>query len=367
MLLREFVRSICFLYPVSNPNVTVPQLSRERDYTTRSGSFTLLKPFDVAREKVIAGWLRITFFSSILFNHAVQIPYEFADERMWVVWAQMLRDFGAVGFFLLAGVSLRGKVLAHDGQRVKLPSNLLKLTIAAAALAAFDMLYTIAKGGDIQTPREHFYFALYETNLWFFIAYAFAGPLLLSLDRRSVFWTGVCCLLFIMFPGDTRLLSPYILQTISLAFVCMAIGMELYGRWVDPRLSLGVAAVLFVTRIWLDDYGQAVYPAADIVLRIGYGIACFLLFKALFDVLCRRLRPPGWANYLFVPYLIQFPLVTVSTVFATVLFNGSLQVRMSPIFFSFWDQLAFMLSIFLMALMASFCVAWFLRRFNIRV
>lgn len=367
MLLREFVRSICFLYPVSNPNVTVPQLSRERDYTTRSGSFTLLKPFDVAREKVIAGWLRITFFSSILFNHAVQIPYEFADERMWVVWAQMLRDFGAVGFFLLAGVSLRGKVLAHDGRRVKLPSNLLKLTIAAAALAAFDMLYTIAKGGDIQTPREHFYFALYETNLWFFVAYAFAGPLLLSLDRRSVFWTGVCCLLFIMFPGDTRLLSPYILQTISLAFVCMAIGMELHGRQGDPRLAVVVAAATYLARVWLDDFGAAVYPAVDIALRILYGTACFLLFKSLSGILCRRIRPPGWTNYLFVPYLIQFPLVTVSTVVMTALFNGSLKVRMPPIFFSFWDQLAFMLAIFAMSLITSFCVAWLLRRFEIRV
>lgn len=326
----------------------------------------MLQPFDVAREKVIAGWLRIAFFSSILFNHAVQIPYEFADERMWVVWAQMLRDFGAVGFFLLAGLSLRGKILAR-GHGVKLPSNLLKLTIAAAALAAFDILFTLAKGGDIRTPREHFYFALYETNLWFFIAYAFAGPLLLSLDRRGVFWTGVCCLLFIMFPGDTRLFSPYILQTISLAFVCMAIGMELHGRRADPRLMLAIAAVFFVTRVWLDDYGHAVYPAIDIVLRIGYGIACFLLFKALSDVLCRRLGPPGWANYLFVPYLIQFPLVTVSTVAATVLFNGSLQVRMPPIFFSFWGQLAFMLAIFVTALIASFCVAWFLRRFKIRV
>jgi len=351
---------------LTNPNASVSNVSDDRGHAARVAPFALLEPFDVAREKTIAGWLRIAFFSSILFNHTVPIPYEFVDERMWVVWAQMLRDFGAVGFFLIAGVSLKGKVLARG--HVKLPSNLLKLTIAAAVLAAFDMLYSFAKGGEVGSAHRSFYFALYETNLWFFIAYAFAGPLLLSLDRKGTFWTGVCCLLFIMFPGDTRLISPWILQTISLAFVCMAIGVELHGRQANPWLMLAVAAVAFVARVSLDDYGVAVYPAVDIVLRIVYGVACFLLFKALADALCRRsMRPPGWANYLFVPYLIQVPIVIVVTVIATALFNGSLQVKMPPIFFSFPGWLAFVLTIFAISMLASFGVAWFLRRFEIRV
>jgi len=351
---------------LNRPNTGVSSLPGEAGGVAPRRSLALLEPFEVAREKTVAGWLRIAFFSSILFNHTVAIPYEFVDERMWIVWAQMLRDFGAVGFFLIAGVSLKGKVLARG--HVKLPSNLLKLTIAAAVLAAFDMLYTVAKGGDVGSVHKSFYFALYETNLWFFIAYAFAGPLLLSLDRRGTFWTGVCCLLFIMFPGDTRLLSPWILQTISLAFVCMAIGVELHGRQANPWLMLAVAVVAFVTRVSLDDHGVPVYQAVDIVLRIVYGVACFLLFKAIADALCRRsIRPPGWANYLFVPYVVQVPIVIVVTVIVTALFNGSLQVRMPPIFFSFWDSLAFMLTIFAISMLVSFSIAWFLRRFEIRV
>lgn len=351
----------CRMSSTQRINESVPDLPDRR----RAGSLTLLRSFDVAREKVIAGWLRIAFFTSILFNHTVLIRYEFLDERMWIVWAQMLRDFGAVGFFLIAGTSLRGKVLAND--RVKLPSNLLKLAIAAAALAAFDMLFTLARGGEAQSLEYHFYFALYETNLWFFIAYAFAGPLLLSLDRRGVFWTWVCCLLFIMFPADTRLLSPYILQTISLAFVCMAIGMELHGRQANPVVAFAVAAVFFVARVWLDDHGEAVYPSVDIVLRIAYGTACFLLFKSLADRLCHYARPPGWTNNLFVPYLIQVPLVQVVTVVTTMLYMGSVRVNMRPIFFSFWDSLGFMLTIFAISMIASLTVAWLLRRFRIRV
>ncbi len=324
-----------------------------------------VRPFDASRERVVAGWLRIAFFSSILFNHTVQVRFEFLDGRMWVVWAQLLRDFGMVGFFLIAGVSLKGKMLANP--RVKMPSNLVKLTVAAVGLAAFDILFTLAKGGEPQSLKHHFYAAIYETNLWFFVAYAFAGPLLLSLDRRGAFATWVCCLLFIMFPGDSRLLSPYILQTISLAFVCMAIGMRLYGKQANPVAMLTVAAAVFVVRTWLDDYGQPVFPAVDVVLRIVYGVACFLVLKWTANRFCRYARPPGWSSYLFVPYLVQLPLVTVVTVAVTMLYAGSIHVNMPPIFFSFRASLGFMLAVFAISMAASFAIAWFLRRFKIRV
>jgi hypothetical protein len=325
---------------------------------------SLLRPFDIARERTIAPWLRIVFFSSILFNHTVPVEYQFVDERAWVVWLQTLRDFGAVGFFLIAGSVLKRKMLSPD--RVVLPSNLLKLAIAAAALAAFDMLYIAVKGGEVGTVNHHFYKALYDTNLWFFVAYAIAGPLLLSLDRRGVFRTFVCCLLFIMFPGYTPLISPYILQSVSLAFVCMAIGAELHGRQMNAAVAIAIATVAFLLRTWLDDYGYPAYPAIDIVLRIVYGVACYMLFKAWADALCRVVRPPGWANYLFVPYIIQLPLTIVVTVFAAALFTRSLHVNMPPIFFSFWESLAYSLTIFGISLVASFVVAWLLRRYEIR-
>ncbi len=324
-----------------------------------------VKPFDASRERVVSGWLRIAFFSSILFNHSVFVRYEFLDERMWVVWAQLLRDFGMVGFFLIAGVSLKGKVLANP--RAAMPGNLVKLTIAATGLAAFEILFTLAKGGEPQSLRHHFYAAIYETNLWFFVAYAFAGPLLLSLERRGLFGTWVCCLLFIMFPGDDRLLSPYILQTISLAFVCMAIGMRLYGKQANPVAMIVIAVLALVARAWIDDYGQPVYPAVDVVLRIVYGLACFLVLKWVADRLCRYARPPGWSSYLFVPYLVQLPLVTVATVIVTMLYAGTVHVNMPPIFFSFGDSVGFMLAVFAISMAASFAIAWFLRRFQIRV
>lgn len=331
----------------------------------RSDSRAFWKSFDVAREKVVAGWLRIAFFLSILFNHTVKVQYEFVDERMWLVWAQMFRDFGAVGFFLLAGVSMRGKLLARG--QFKLPSNLLKLSIAATVLAAFDMVYVLAKGGDVGPLRQHFYNALYQTNLWFFVAYALAGPLLLSLDRRGVLLTGICCLGFIMFPAQLPLESPYILQTISLAFVCMAIGMELHGRQANTVGMGSIAMIAFVARVWLDDFGYPVYPAIDIVLRIVYGVAWFMLLKSAADRLCRRFVPPGWATYLFVPYVLQIPLVIVVTVVVTAIFTSSLTVRMPPIFFSFSESVAFLMSIFVISMLASFCVAWLLHRFRIRV
>ena len=325
----------------------------------------LLKPFDISRERALAPWLRIVFFSSILFNHTVPVEYQFLDERAWVVWLQTLRDFGAVGFFLIAGAVLKRKMLSPG--RVVLPSNLLKLVIAAAALAAFDMLYIAAKGGQIDTVNHHFYRALYDTNLWFFVAYAIAGPLLLSLDRRGVFWTFLCCLLFVMFPGYTPLISPYILQTVSLAFVCMAIGAELHGRQMNTVVAIAIAAAAFLFRTWLDDYGDPAYPAIDVVLRILYGVACYMLFKALANAICRVANPPGWGNYLFVPYIIQVPLTIVVTVFATALFTRSLHVNMPPIFFSFWESLAYSLTIFGISLVASFVVAWLLRRYEIRI
>lgn len=331
----------------------------------RVGSLVLSKPFDIAREKVVAGWLRIAFFLSILFNHTVKVQYEFVDERMWLVWAQMLRDFGAVGFFLLAGASLKGKLLARG--QFKLPSNLVKLSIAASVLAAFDVVYSFARGGDIGPLRQHFYDALYDTNLWFFVAYTLAGPLLLSLDRRGVLLTGICCLGLIMFPARLPLESPYILQTISLAFVCMAIGMELYGHRANAAIMLSTAIVAFLARVWLDDFGYPVYPAIDVVLRIVYGVACFMLLKSAFDRLCRHFVPPGWATYLFVPYVIQFPLIVVVTVIVTALFTSSLAVNMPPIFFSFSEAVAFLVTIFVISALGSFCVAWLLHRFRIRV
>jgi hypothetical protein len=327
----------------------------------------LLKPFDVAREKIVAGWLRIVFFSAILFNHTISIPYQFLDERIFVAWILALRDFGAIGFFVLAGVALKGKMVASPNVRIGMPSNLLKLAIAAAALALFDMAYNSAKGTYVGSFDIHFYRALYDTNLWFFVAYAFAGPLLLSLDGRGTFWTAICCLFFITFPAQLPLLSPYILQTISLAFVCMAIGSVLYGRQASPMLVFLIAAVAYLVRVQLDDFGYPVYPAIDVLLRIGYGTACFLLFKSAADVLSRRVAAPKWSNNLFVPYVIQFPLIVVVTVLCTALFTWSTDVRMPPIFFSFWDTLVFMLTIFVVSMAASFILAWLLRRYDIRV
>lgn len=335
------------------------------DSVVRFKGFALSKPFDIGREKAVAGWLRLAFFTSILFNHTVRVQYEFIDERMWLVWAQTFRDFGAVGFFLLAGTSMKGKLLARS--EFKLPSNLLKLSIAALLLAGVDMAFVLAKGGNVGTVRQHFYDAVYDTNLWFFVAYAFAGPLLLGLDRRGVLLTGICCLGFIMFPARLPLESPYILQTISLAFVCMAIGMELHGRQTNPFAMLLIATVVFLIRIRLDDFGYAVYPAIDIVLRIVYGVAWFMLLKSAADRFCHYVMPPGWATYLFVPYVIQFPLVFIVTVVATALFTFSLEVNSPAVFFSFPEALAFLTTIFLISLFASFCVAWFLHRFRIRV
>lgn len=333
--------------------------------SVRLNGLELLRPFDIAKEKEVAGWLRLAFFTSILFNHAVRVQYEFIDERMWLVWAQTLRDFGAVGFFLIAGTSMKGKLLARS--EFKFPSNLFKLSVAALLLAGLDMAFQLAKGGNVGTVRQHFYDAVYDTNLWFFVAYAFAGPLLLGLDRRGVLLTGLCCLGFIMFPARLPLESPYILQTISLAFVCMAIGMELYGRQANPVAMVLTATVAFLVRIGLDDFGFPVYPAIDIVLRIVYGVAWFMLLKAAAERISRYVRPPGWATYLFVPYVIQFPLIFVVTVLATALFTLSLEVNSPAVFFSFWESLAFLLTVFLISLLASFCVAWFLHRFRIRV
>lgn len=333
---------------------------------TASDTSILWRAFDPTREQLIGGWLRLAFFSSILFNHAVSVQYEFLEERVWLIWLQTLRDFGAVGFFLIGGVTLRRKVLGSQTS-YKLPVNLLRLTLAAAALTAFDILFSVIKGTEPKPLLEGFYFSLYDTNLWFFVAYAFSSAMLLSLDRRGVFWTGMCCLLFVTFPADDRLISPYILQTISLGFVCMAIGMELHGRTVHPAIAVATAAATYLARVWLDDFGAPVYHAIDIVLRIVYGISCFLLLKTLADRLCTKFRPPGWANYLFVPYIVQFPLVMVVTVFATALFTRSFNVNMPPIFFSFWESLGFMLFVFFASLVASFAMAWFLRRFRIRV
>lgn len=328
---------------------------------------TLIRSFNPAREKVVNGWLRITFFLAILLHRAVtnEVLYQFPDQRMLLVWLDTLRDFGVVGFFLLAGVALRGKTLAND--RAKLPSNLLKLAVAAAALAAFDMAFVLLKGGTIDSVKHYYYDALYESNLWFFVAYAFAAPLLFSLDRRGVLLTGLACALFVLYPGFDPLFSPYILQSISFAFICMAIGMQLYGRIISLKLSVPVAILAYLVRVWTDDYGAPLYPSMDIVLKIVYGISCFMICKRLADLLCVRLRPPGWATYLFVPYIVQVPVVTVIGILATMFVMGTYDVRMPPIYLSFWESFRFSLSIFALSAVASFVLAWLLHRFRIRV
>jgi hypothetical protein len=342
-------------------------MSLSQDRGVVAPALPLLRPVEAAREKAIAGWLRVVFFASILFNHTVDIPLEFLEGRGAVAWVMLLRDFGTAGFFLLAGASLQGKVLERG--RVLLPSNLLKLAIAAAALAAFNFAFTLAKGGTPPPIADLFYAALYDTNLWFFVAYVFAGPLLLSLDRRGVWLTAACCLLFVAFPARYPLLSPYILQTISLAFIFMAIGAALHGYRGHVGVALAVAVATLAARIAIDDGGNlsSGHPAIDVVLRIAYGTACFLLFKSLADAVCRRARAPGWTNNLFVPYIIQFPLILVAKVVLTVVFVGSLDVRMPPIFASFGGAALFMASLFLSTLMASFVLASLLRRYDIRV
>lgn len=340
-------------------------MSLSQDRGVVAPALPLLTAVDTSRDKVIAGWLRVVFFASILFNHTVDIPLEFLDGRETVAWAMLLRDFGTAGFFLLAGASLQGKTLERG--RVVLPSNLLKLAIAAAALAAFEFAFTLVKGGTPQPFADLFYAALYDTNLWFFVAYVFAGPLLLSLDRRGVWLTAACCLLFVAFPARYPLLSPYILQTISLAFIWMAIGAALHGYRGHVGVALAVAVATCAARIAIDDGGSAGYPAIDVVLRIVYGTACFLLFKSLADAVCRRARPPGWTNNLFVPYIIQFPLILIAKVALTAVFLGSLDVRMPPVFASFGGSVLFMTSLFLSTLVASFVLASLLRRYDIRV
>lgn len=328
---------------------------------------TLIRPFDPAREKVVNGWLRIAFFLAILLHRAAldDILYEFPDERMMLVWLDTLRDFGVVGFFLLAGVALRGKTLAND--RVKLPSNLLKLAVAAAALAAFDIAFVLLKGGTIDSVKHFYYDALYESNLWFFVAYAFAAPLLFSLDSRGVLLTGLACALFVLYPGFDPLFSPYILQSISFAFICMAIGMQFYGRIISLKVAVPVAILSYLVRVWTDDYGAPLYPSMDITLKIVYGIACFMICKNLADLLCVRIRSPGWATYLFVPYIVQGPVITVVGVLATIFVMGTLDVSMPPIYLSFWESFRFSLGIFAVSAIASFVLAWLLHRYRIRV
>ncbi len=346
-------------------------MSLPHDRGAFAAPLPLFRSIDAAQEKVIAGWLRIAFFASILFSHTFEVPLEFLDGRDTVAWVILLRDFGTAGFFLLAGASLKGKLLERG--RVQLPSNLLKLAIAAAALAAFDIAVTIARGGTPRPVTEHFYTALYDTNLWFFVAYVFAGPLLLSLDRRGVWLTAACCLLFVVFPAyvagssPSPLISPYILQIISLAFIWMAIGAALHGYRVNVGMALAVAAVTFGARTLIDDGGTPGYLGIDVVLRILYGTACFLLLKSLADVVCTRSRPPGWSNTLFVPYIVQFPLILVAKVGLTPVFVGSLDLRMPPIFASLTGAVLFMTCLFLSTLAASVVLASLLRRYDIRV
>jgi hypothetical protein len=232
------------------------------------------------------------------------------------------------------------------------------------------MLFTVLKGAEPGAFRMHFYRALYDTNLWFFVAYALAAPLLLTMNRRNTLWTAVCCLGFVLFPGHTPLISPHILQSVSLAFVCMAIGRELYGIRVDSRLMLIVAVSVLLLRAWFDDLGTwrgvTPVPAIDPLLRIVYGAACFLLFKNVADRICRRVRPPEWTSYLFIPYIVQFPLVIVVKVVVTSIVIGSLDVRMQPIFFSFGETISFMLVIFAVCLACSFILAALLCRLRIR-
>lgn len=325
----------------------------------------ILLQLPIALEKALTGWMRIVFFAAILFSHCFEIPYEFVDGRGWVSAALLVRDFGVVGFFMVAGQSLQLKRMERGG--VVLPGNLMKLTIAAAALAAFEWGMAHLKGSETAAPQDLFYAALYDSNLWFFVAYTFAGPLLLALDRRGVWTTAACCLLFVAVPAQMPMESRLILQSISFAFVCMALGASLYGRRVHAGISLAVAGAVLVLRLSFDDAGRSSLDGLDVVLRLVYGAAMFMVLKAVAERITARRRAPGWTSTLFVPYLAQLPMVNLAKVGAAALFVGAFPPRTAPIFDSPGSELLFMGIVFAAVLSASFALAAFLRRHDVRL
>jgi hypothetical protein len=328
----------------------------------------LVRTRELAREKAVVGWLRISCFLAILFHHTVLVPYEFLDGRMLVVWLDTLRDFGVVGFFLIAGASLKAKVLANPRTKVS-SAVLLKVLLAALALGAFNMAWELARGNTVMPLHKAFYSNLYESNLWFLLAYAFAGPLLIALDARAALLTALCGLVLVMFPGfgyDVQS-SPYILHSIALAYICMYVGFRSYGWQLRPGVAALIAAATFLGRVWLDDYGVPLYPPLDAALRLAYGLAAFHLLKSAADWVIPRFAAPRLANFLFVPYVIQYALVPVMTQVAKPLVTLSLHPPAVLVFGTFAEAFGHMFLVFVLTAVASFGIAAFMSRHDIRI
>jgi hypothetical protein len=326
----------------------------------------LVRPREIAREKAVAGWIRIACFLSILFHHTVLIPYEFVEGRALIAWLDVLRDFGVVGFFLVAGGSLRAKVRAQPRMRFS-ASALLKVFVAALALTAFMAGWDALRGLDPEPFATLFYRQLYTSNLWFLLAYAFAGPLLLALDDKAASRTFACCLLLVLFPAYEVQSSPYVLHSISLAFVCMYVGFHTYGWQVRPSAAVAIAALSYLARVWLDDLGTPVHPATDSALRLVYGLAAFHVLKALGDVALRRAHAPRLSNYLFVPYVLQYALMPVMEQVAKASYVVAFGASSPLVFGSFPEALGHMLLVFLLCATASFAIAAVLRRYDVRL
>lgn len=326
----------------------------------------LVKPREIAQEKAVVGWLRIACFLSILFHHTVTVPFEFVDGRALIVWLDTLRDFGVVGFFLVAGGSLRAKTRSNPRMRFN-ASALTKVMVAALAMTAFLALWQAARGLDSPPFFEHFYRNLYSSNLWFLLAYAFAGPLLIALDERAAALTFACALLLVIFPAYEIQSSPYILHAIALAFVCMYAGYHTYGWQIRPVVAFAVAATCFLARVWLDDFGTPVYPAVDAVLRLLYGLAAFHVLAAVGDVLVRRVRAPRFSNYLFVPYVIQYPLINVMEQVVKLIYMLIFGGFQTLVFATFSEAATKMLLLYVLVAAASFAIAAVLRRHDIRL
>lgn len=327
---------------------------------------TLLATRAHAREKAAFGWIRIACFLSILFHHTIEVPYEFLEGRGLVVLLDTLRDFGVVGFFLIAGASLRAKVLADPRMRFS-ASALAKVCLAALALTAFEFAWSALRGLDQRPLRTAFYALLYESNLWFLLAYAFAGPLLLALDARAALLTFACGLVLVVFPGYTVQSSPYVLHSISLAFVCMYVGYRGFGWQLHPAAAAATALACLAARLWLDDVGMPAHPAADAMLRLVYGLAVFHLLKAVCDVLLARRRAPRLSNYLFVPYVVQYPQILLVGV---ALKNGLSLMLGTPgvlVFGDFGSAFGYMLLNFAVCAAVSFAIAALMRRHDVRL
>ncbi|MFM1989846.1 MAG: hypothetical protein RJA99_2803 [Pseudomonadota bacterium] len=326
----------------------------------------LVRPREIAQEKAVVGWIRIACFLAILFHHTVIVPFEFVEGRALIAWLDTLRDFGVVGFFLVAGGSLRAKTRANPRMRFT-ASALAKVMGAALAVTAFMSAWQFLRGVDAPPFWEHFYRNLYSSNLWFLLAYALAGPLLIALDERAAAFTFACGLVLVIFPAYEIQSSPYVLHAIALAFVCMYVGYHTYGWQIRPRIAVALAASCLVARTWLDDFGTPVYPAIDAVLRLVYGLATVHVLMAAGDRLVRRVRAPRFSNYLFVPYVVQYPLISVMEQvlkLAYMLVFGTFQTL---VFATFTETVFRMAMLFILVAAASFAIAVVLRRHDIRL